>query len=273
MKTNNLVTRIITGALFLALVISSAIVSRWIFLAVFGFFTVAGVLEYYRICRAKYCDPQSVTGVVLSIILFSALFFIADGTIPAKYLVLVAAAFCIVPVIEIYRKKETPLDNWSHTIFGVLYTALPMGLFSNMLYLPGTHEFNGKILLCFFIFIWVADTGAYCAGTLFGKHKLIPRISPKKSVEGLVGGIVLTLAAAVPVYYLAGIYSLPQWLIIAAVCITFAVLGDLAESMIKRNVGIKDSGTLLPGHGGVLDRFDSALLASIPVYACTILME
>ena len=273
MNKSNLLSRIITGALFLALVIASATISKWLFLVVFGFFTVTGVLEYYRICKAKGYTPQTVTGVALAVLLFAALFFIADGTIPAKFIVLVATAFCLVPVIEIYRKKDTPIDNWSNTILGVLYTALPLGLLSNMLYLPDTHEPDGKVLLCFFIFIWVADTGAYCAGTLFGKHKLIPRISPKKSVEGLVGGIILTLSAAVPVYYLAGIYSLPQWLLIAAVCVTFAVLGDLAESMIKRNAGIKDSGTLLPGHGGVLDRFDSALLAAIPVYACTILME
>ena len=248
-------------------------VSRWIYLAVFGFFSVAGVLEYYRMCRAAGRSPQTVVGAVMAAVLFLILFFVADGFLSSKFIVAYLAALCLVPIIEIYRKKETPLDNWAHTVFAIVYVALPMGLLSNLLYLPGTHEFNGKVLLCFFIFIWVADTGAYCTGTLLGKHKLIPRISPKKSVEGLVGGIVLTLVAAIPVYYVAGVYTLPQWLIISAVCVSFAVFGDLAESMIKRNVGIKDSGTLLPGHGGVLDRFDSALLSAIPVYTCTIFME
>ncbi|MBO7141780.1 MAG: phosphatidate cytidylyltransferase [Bacteroidales bacterium] len=272
MKTNNLVSRIITGAVFIGVVILSAITVRWVFLAVFGFFTVAGVLEYYRMCRAKGRTPQRFSGAVMAAGLFALLFFIISGDIEHKYIVLYAVAMCIVPIIEIYRKKATTMDNWAHTIFGVFYTALPMGLMSGMLYLPHTHDYCGTLLICFFIFIWVADTGAYCAGRLFGKHKMIPRISPKKTIEGLIGGIILTIAAAVPVYYVAGVYSLPQWIIIAAICVAFGVLGDLAESMIKRDAGIKDSGTLLPGHGGVLDRFDSALLAAPPVYACTLFM-
>lgn len=272
MKTNNLVSRIITGALFISIVILSAITSRWVFLGVFGFFTVAGVLEYYRMCNAKGRSPQRATGVVLAATLFCLLFFIISGDIPAKYIALYTVALCIVPIIELYRKKETPMDNWAHTIFGVIYTALPMGLMSGMLYLPGTGEYCGRLLICFFIFIWVADTGAYCAGRLFGKHKMFPRISPKKTIEGLIGGIILTITAAIPIYYVAGTYTLPQWMIIAAVCVGFAVMGDLAESMIKRDTGIKDSGRLLPGHGGVLDRFDSALLAAPPVYACTLFM-
>lgn len=272
MKTNNLVSRIITGALFIGIVILSAITSRWVFLCVFGFFTVAGVLEYYKMCCAKGRSPQRGTGIVLSAILFALLFFIISGDIDVKYLAVYAAVLCFVPIIELYRKKATPMADWAHTIFGVIYTTVPMGLMSGMLYLPGTGEYCGRLLICFFIFIWVADTGAYCAGRLFGKHKMFPRISPKKTVEGLIGGIILTLATAIPVYYLAGVYTLPQWLIIAAVSVTFGVMGDLAESMIKRDTGIKDSGRLLPGHGGVLDRFDSALLAAPPVYACTLFM-
>ncbi|MCQ2976072.1 MAG: phosphatidate cytidylyltransferase [Bacteroidales bacterium] len=265
MKKSNLLTRIITGAIFLALVISSSIFSPYIYLIVFGIFTIIGNLEYYKMCNVKNTFPQNYSGIIISIVLFASLFFISAGLLEIKYLLITLTLISIVPIIEIYRKKETPLNNWAQTLFAILYIALPFGLLSRLLFIGDSHQFTGKILISFFIFIWVSDTGAYCAGSLFGKHKLIPRISPKKTIEGLVGGIIFTIIAAIPIYYITEIFTLLDWIIISLICVIFATLGDLAESMIKRDAGIKDSGKLLPGHGGVLDRFDSVLLAAIPV--------
>lgn len=269
---NSFWSRLITGALFITAIICSVMWSPWIFALLFGFFAVVGINEYYKISINLGFTPQRGMGIAIGISTFAMLFLIAAQIVESKWLAVLPALITLIPIVELFRKKSTPASDWAQTLFAVIYVALPFGLMSHLAFLPSTHEFSCKIILSFFAFVWVSDTGAYCAGRMLGKHKMFERISPKKTFEGLAGGVLFTILAAIPVSRLAGELELWQWIVVSIVAVTFANLGDLAESMLKRNADIKDSGRLLPGHGGVLDRFDSALLACPPVWLTIILM-
>ena len=184
-------------------------------------------------------------------------------------------------VAELYAKQEDPIHDWAYTMMSQMYVVLPFSLL-NMLAFRAAPEgimYVYTLPLSVFVFLWVNDTGAYCCGSLFGKHKLFPRISPGKSWEGSIGGGVFVIAAAALVWYLTDTYDMNptgmgmwEWMGLGLTVVVFGTWGDLVESLFKRTLGIKDSGNILPGHGGMLDRFDSSLLA-IPaavVYLFTI---
>ena len=169
-------------------------------------------------------------------------------------------------VSELYAKQEDPINNWAYTMLSQMYIALPFSLLNVLAFTAtpnGQISFNTLLPLSVFVFLWVNDTGAYCVGSLLGRHKLFPRISPGKSWEGCIGGAVFVLAAAYLIgeYIDMGILNTLQWLGLGLVVVVFGTWGDLVESLFKRTLGIKDSGNILPGHGGMLDRFDSSLLA------------
>ena len=269
---SKLLPRIITGLVFLGLVIVSVTINPWIFAALFGFFTVIGIIEFYKMSGMLGFTPQKLTGIVIGVLTFVVLFLLAMQILPPVMVFLVPVLMLSIPIIELFRQKPTPTSDWAQTLFAPMYIALPFGVMANMLFLPETHEFSPRIILSFFAFVWISDTGAFCVGSLIGKHKLIPKISPKKTIEGLLGGIAFTLAASIPICKYVGVFTQPQWLIISLVTVTFATFGDLVESMVKRNAGVKDSGKMLPGHGGVLDRFDSTLLAVPPVWLTIVLI-
>jgi len=267
---SKLLPRIVTGLVFIGLVVVSVTISPWIFAALFGFFTVIGINEFYKMSGMLGFTPQKVTGIVIGFLTFIVIFLLAMKILPPQTLFVLPVLMLSIPIIELFRQKPTPTSDWAQTLFAPMYIALPFGILANMLFLPGTHEFSPKIILSFFAFVWISDTGAFCVGSLLGKHKLIPKISPKKTIEGLLGGVAFTLAAAIPISKYVGVFSLSQWLIISLLTVIFATLGDLVESMIKRNTGVKDSGRILPGHGGILDRFDSTFLAVPPVWLAII---
>ena len=269
---SKLLPRIITGLVFLGLVIVSVSINPWIFAALFGFFTVIGIIEFYKMSGMLGFTPQKVTGIVIGVLTFIVLFLLAMKILPPVMVFLLPVLMLSIPIIELFRQKPTPTSDWAQTLFAPMYIALPFGVMANMLFLPDSHEFSPKIILSFFAFVWISDTGAFCVGSLIGKHKLIPKISPKKTIEGLLGGIAFTVLASIPICQYVGVFTQPQWLIISLVTVIFATFGDLVESMVKRNAGVKDSGKMLPGHGGVLDRFDSTLLAVPPVWLTIVLI-
>ena len=179
-------------------------------------------------------------------------------------------------VSELYAKQKDPIHDWAYTMLSQMYIALPFSLLNVLAFTAtpnGMITFNSLLPLSVFIFLWVNDTGAYCTGSLLGRHKLFPRISPAKSWEGSIGGAIFVLAAAYAIGYYdnmlvldgdnsgRGLLSIPAWLGLGLVVVIFGTWGDLVESLFKRTLGIKDSGNILPGHGGMLDRFDSSLLA------------
>ena len=178
-------------------------------------------------------------------------------------------------VIELYRRQDKPFDSLSHTFFSILYTAVPFSMFPfaafsrtglNSLLPHPNISFSPGIVIGFFILIWANDTGAYLTGMSFGRHNLFERISPKKTWEGFFGGIILSLVAAWFLSGWLGVVDKTQWVIIAMIVSVSGTYGDLIESMLKRSSGVKDSGTIMPGHGGFLDRFDSAIVSFPLVY-------
>ncbi|MGC3978758.1 MAG: phosphatidate cytidylyltransferase [Paludibacteraceae bacterium] len=155
------------------------------------------------------------------------------------------------------------MQNWAYFILGQVLIALPFAMLNNILYVK---DYQPIILLAVFISIWINDTGAYCTGMLFGKHKLFERVSPKKTWEGFVGGAAFALFSGYIFSRFITELSLLQWFIFSEIVVIFGTLGDLSESLLKRTLGVKDSGNLIPGHGGLLDRFDSMMLAAPVVY-------
>ncbi len=226
--------------------------------------TVLGVLEFYRLLTAAGFRPMRSLGVLLALTVFATLGLDEAGLALGWLRWLVAPVAALVLVRELYRPAHPqPFVNVALTWAGTLYVAVPLGLLPALAFGP-QGQFSGWPVLGLVLLIWAADTGAYATGRLWGRRKLFPRHSPGKTWEGWAGGTALTLATAVGLHqWVPGQpLGLVQWLGAAALVAAFGVWGDLVESMLKRSLGVKDSGTLLPGHGGVLDRFDSLLLAA-----------
>lgn len=275
-KLTNMTVRAFTGVLFVTIMVTCFFQPvAMVFL--FALITCLSLWEYSGLVN----NIEDVTinrfiSTVAGVYLFLAISAINSGFVQTNavfmpYLLTIIYLF----VSELYTKNKNAVHDLSCTMLGQMYVALPLSMINVLAFRTATDgniHFYYLLPLSVFIFLWTSDTGAYCVGSLFGKHKLFPRISPAKSWEGSIGGGVLVLVAAFLVSLLdqnhgnlSGLNTL-QWLGLGLVVTVFGTWGDLVESLIKRTFGIKDSGTILPGHGGMLDRFDSSLLA-IPASA------
>jgi phosphatidate cytidylyltransferase len=246
-----------------------------------SFFLTALVLligtqyEYYLMIRNTGVKPQMVPGIITGVTAYTLSTLIAWGVIPKKYFLVLIPLILLTMIIELYRKQEKPFDSLSHTLFSAIYSAVPFSMFpfaafsrtglNSIIPHPGT-VFSPGIIIGFFILIWANDTGAYLTGMSFGRHKLMERISPKKTWEGFFGGILIASVVALFLSAWLGVVDKIHWIIIAIIISVAGTFGDLIESMLKRSTGVKDSGTIMPGHGGFLDRFDSALISFPVVY-------
>lgn len=262
----NIIIRSLSGAVYVALIVCSILLGgAWAFPAVCSLFTVLGMMEFLRM--SKGADGMGLwTNVVdLFIGLFlpvsAALYSALGGQACVIVLMLCAFAVAVRMVMQLYTHNANPVRDIACSIMSVVYVALPLAL-AVMLYHGGRSD-NAAIMLLIFVMIWLNDTGAFLVGSAIGKHRLFPRLSPKKSWEGFWGGMLFCIAAGVAAYYLlpdyfgnSGLISLALLGLIVCVASTW---GDLFESMIKRAVGVKDSGNIMPGHGGMLDRIDSLL--------------
>ncbi|MER2997335.1 phosphatidate cytidylyltransferase [Pontibacter populi] len=255
---SNLNQRIIIGVLGAALFVGSILVSEWTYFVLFLLLTIVGLLEFYRLAGTQGIKPNKTIGAALGALFYILIFLIEKELVRSELLYLTLPLMGLVFVLELYRKQPQPFTNIAFTLLGVLYVALPFGLLHKLGYLNDTYDWQP--ILGLMLLIWASDTGAYIAGKNFGKRKLFPRISPGKTWEGWFGGMLLTLAVAYGLSVYFQDLELYQWLGIGVIVSVFGVLGDLVESMLKRSLDVKDSGTLLPGHGGILDRFDSLII-------------
>jgi len=246
--------------------------SGWVFAIIFLAITVLGLWEFYGIIDGESCMPQKYYGTMAGALLYIAtmLVCLVPGLNSFNHLWITYIPFLLpIPlflfafIIELYRNKPNPLVNVATTTFGFFYVAMPFSLliFFNR---PDVLHFWGLpvILVGYFAFTWMYDTVAYLFGKQFGKHRLFERISPKKSWEGTIAGAIVTLCSATGLSFLVKELPLTDWLAMAAIVLVFGSLGDLAESLLKRSLNIKDSGKILPGHGGILDRFDTMLISA-----------
>lgn len=263
---NNLLQRAITGLFFVLLLLFCILFNSYTFGALFLLITALAIVEFHKLIKLKI-DVQihpavpTIAGLVLFISFFAANAAWVSYKILTVYLLVLSFVF----ISELYRKKENPIMNWALFSLGQLYIAVPFSFLSVLAFPDGSGEFHSIYLLAFFVMVWVYDTGAYLVGMSIGKHRLFERISPKKSWEGFFGGMVFALACGFTFSHFESSLSLYQWLGFSLIIVIFATFGDLSESLLKRSLGVKDSGTILPGHGGILDRFDSILFASVAI--------
>ena len=263
---SNLVTRTLSGAVFITVVIGSILLNQYAYSGMMVVVVVWAMLEYYHILMNGRVYANKIIGVLMGVAVFAAGFFYAQGIVSVFGNIFL---FLIPALVFLFIRQLYSIDHFSfraiaYTLSGIIYIALPFAL-CNGLAFPDGHYERG-ILLGFFILLWANDTFAYLTGILFGKHRLFERISPKKSWEGFFGGLICTIALSLLVEHLFPILPFYHWMAIAAIIVVFGVYGDLIESLLKRNLKIKDSGHFLPGHGGILDRFDSVLLAAPMVF-------
>lgn len=259
-------TRVITGTFYGLSLIGCLIGGAYTFSIFFLLVMLQGLKEFYRLSNKAAAQPQTLMGTILALLTYamSTLHFLFPGY-DQLFIISILFMVFLLFAIELFRAKDNTINNLSHTLMGIFYVALPMALLPFLAF-DSLDLYNYQIILGMFIIVWLSDTGAYLVGVRFGKHKLLERISPKKSWEGFFGGIAASLIGA---YILSNYFttlSSTHWVALGAIIGLTAVLGDLIESMFKRSVGVKDSGTLLPGHGGILDRFDSVLFAIPFVY-------
>lgn len=253
----NLIIRTLSGAILVALVIASILLSPYyLFGAVFLLLTVLGLREFYSLC-AKFsgADVDTTLPIVCGSLAFisSYLYLFFDINLWGLFAISAVAVF----VVELFRKKSNPILNIAISVMGIVYVAMPIVAMSYL------EKYNPFYLLAFFMVIWASDTGAYLTGLCFGKHKMFERVSPKKTWEGLFGGLASAMLVGYLFFRLGNSeLGLEQWIIFSFAVFVSGTLGDLVESLFKRTLGVKDSGSLMPGHGGMLDRFDSSLLAA-----------
>jgi phosphatidate cytidylyltransferase len=262
-KMPELATRIIVGLIVFGIFLSAIFLGREIgFLSVLAFALVMGLYEFYNLIEIGGFKPQRLTGYLLGLSLFLGNGMLTFFGHSEKYLLFPLLCLFLILPIELYRKREHPFTNIAHGFLGIIYVAVPVTLLINIVHPNDEIGYNPLFFVGWLMLILSSDSGAYLAGTAFGKHKLFERISPKKSWEGAAGGLLMSIAFAVGFSYFLEFLTVWEWIGLSVVSVIAGIYGDLVESLLKRNVGAKDSGTLLPGHGGVLDRLDSIVLAT-----------
>ena len=263
---NNFIQRTITGVLFVVILVGCILYSPLSFGILFTIISALSVYEFAHLMNqsGEVSINKAITGLGGAYLFLALMGFCTSATDTRVFLPYLALLLYLM-ITELYLKKKNPIGNWAFSMLSQLYVALPFALL-NVLAFQNTPEvssvtYNPILPLSVFIFIWLSDTGAYCVGSMMGKHRLFERISPKKSWEGSIGGGIFSIASSLAFAHFFPFMSVWQWAGLAVIVVIFGTWGDLTESLMKRQLGIKDSGNILPGHGGMLDRFDSALMA------------
>ncbi len=265
---SNFWLRAITGFVFVSVIVCSLLFKAWIAQIVFGFVAIVGLNEFYALFNGSKSAPQKTLGVIFGLLIyFSAILLLyTDKAMPY----LIGFSLFLFPFLafaELYRKKKTPFENIAIAVLGIVYLVIPMILLGYTLKFDSN---TGTVLnfwpvLTIFILVWCSDTFAYLVGRQIGKTKLFERISPKKSWEGFFGGFIFSIIGGLLIAHFTG-QPYIQYAVYGMIISAIGTIGDLIESMLKRSLGVKDSGTILPGHGGILDRFDAVLFITPIIY-------
>ena len=266
----NFIVRTITAVFFVAAIVTSFLNPRAMTL-LFSIVTGMTIWEFAGLVNDRpFISINRFISTVSGVYLFLAMAGYNSGLTPATVFIPYLVSIIYLMVAELYLKAKDPVNNWAYTMMSQLYIALPFSLLNVLAFRSNGYDIQYTYLmpLSVFVFLWINDAGAYICGSLLGRHKLFPRVSPGKSWEGSIGGGLLVVVAAVLIWYFTEQYDVNdlrltayEWAGLGIVVVVFGTWGDLIESLFKRTRGIKDSGNILPGHGGMLDRFDSTLMA------------
>jgi phosphatidate cytidylyltransferase len=260
-KYSNLTLRLAAGFVGAAIIILSIVMGEWTYFFAFLLISQLTLNEFYRLAGMDGMVPLKFWGGLTGLLIFSLSFLIEKNMLPAGYYLAIFPFMSITFLLKLYKKNDNkPFNGIAYNFLGIVYVTVPFALLNFTVFFQDTYHYD--ILLGLLLLLWATDTGAYFAGTYFGKRKLFFRISPKKSWEGFIGGSILALA--VSIVLASFVQTLPwwQWTVIAFIIIVAGTYGDLVESLLKRSLAIKDSGGAIPGHGGFLDRFDGLILST-----------
>ena len=263
---SNFLQRAITGILFVGVLVGCILYDPWTFSALFVVISALTIREFgHLINQVEGVSINKNITMLAGVYLYMAVMAFCTNLSGSKmflpYLLLIMSLM----ISELYLKKENPVMNWAYSMLSQLYIALPFAMLNILSFhtspMDTSVSYNPILPLSVFVFIWLSDTGAYCVGSLIGRHRLFERISPKKSWEGSIGGGIVAIGSSFIFAHYFPIMNMAEWAGLALIVVIFGTWGDLTESLLKRQLHIKDSGAILPGHGGMLDRFDSALMA------------
>lgn len=267
---SNFFQRTVTGIAIVTVIIGAVMIGAYSFLVLCFLINLLGLIEFYRLFQIHQHPVRRGLGVLLSATLFITLCPYILGVVDPRVLLINLPLISIIYITELYHKSDTPFSNLAFIFLGIVYITIPIILFFSCAVGFSDKLYHPEIILGYLFLLWANDTGAFITGSLLGKHPLFERISPKKTWEGSAGGAIFVTG----VVFINNLFfteiSLAGWAVIGATVIIMGTFGDLVKSMMKRSLHVKDSGTILPGHGGILDRFDS-LIGSAPfVYASLI---
>lgn len=267
-----LLTRTLTAAVFVAVLLSCICYNYLSFTFLFLVVSVWGLHEFFKIAEKLGAHPYKVISFITAIVLYSSVLLLNIGFRYSNmvFSISIGLAFLIF-LSALFSKHEKPIQDLAYSILGIVYCVVPFFILNYLVCLGeegsfGIPMYKTHFILGMILLIWASDSFAYLVGSMIGKRKLFERISPGKTWEGTIGGGVLTMASS---YIIAGWFpeiQFTHWFVISILVVVFGTLGDLFESMLKRQAGIKDSGSIMPGHGGILDRFDSLIFVTPFVY-------
>lgn len=242
--------------------------NKYTLAGLFYFVSMAGLYEFFILMEKVGFRPQKTIAMIVGTIIYGIIAMYSFGEFNFAYLLFIFPLLVTLVAIELFRKSDSPVTNFAFSVMGILYVVIPFSILNFFAYDAtyysemeiNTNNYSSLLLVGFFVIQWANDSGAYLVGSMLGKNKLFERISPNKTWEGFYGGAVLAVITGVVFGMFDG--STIHWIIVALIIVIFGTLGDLTESQIKRSCGVKDSGNLLPGHGGILDRFDGVLFSA-----------
>jgi len=265
-------TRAITAFFFTLVMLASIFLGAYTFTFFYLLLSLVALMEFYKLIKTTGLKPHVGIGLVTSGVIFIVLaaYFLME--FETRYLLLLVPLVFSVFISALYKKEPSPFADISYTFVGFIYVTVPFCFFYALGFAFSSGGYNFHLPLAFLLMLWASDTGAYLFGRKLGKTKLFERHSPKKSWEGFFGGVFTSVLVAVIISFFFKEVSAPVWIGMAVIVVTFGTLGDLVESMLKRSLNVKDSGNILPGHGGILDRFDGLLIAAPLVFTYLYLM-
>jgi phosphatidate cytidylyltransferase len=271
---SNFVQRTLTGTLFVAAVAGCTLLNQLSFFTLLFAVNFLCLLEFYELVLPDKSWIEKYLGIIAGSIIYLMFALVFSANLPIAWYYHIIPVFLLMFIIKLYEHTHNEFSTLAFQVLGLVYITMPWVMLTKIGYI-NSFEYSAGLPMGFFILLWTSDTGAYLAGRSFGKHKLFERISPKKTWEGSIGGLILVSIVAYTLsrFELFDAVDTIDWLIIGALIVVFGTYGDLVESLLKRNLNIKDSGTILPGHGGVLDRFDGLFLAVPAVFFYLLLIN